>query len=400
MDRRKETQVNLQSERNWKLNPGPGGRSLLTCLLCLLLAGIASRSEAQFKTLHHFTGEADGANPTGLMQASDGNLYGTTETGGGKLDGTFFRITPAGALTTLHTFHGSLDGRNPVAGVIQASDGNLYGTTYQGGKQGGGTIFKQDLAGSFTTLHLFDRSDGYPSALLLQASDGNLYGATVGSVFMTDLMGNLTTLQNLKASLGGPLMQASDGNLYGCEYWVVKVGSGKGERLYLEGDIFRMSLSGELTLIQSFNELSGVPPPYGPLMQASDGYLYATAPGGTLSPIGVPYPDGLVFKMDLAGNVTVAHVFNGADGRSPAFGLIEGADGNFYGTTQGGGAHGLGTVFKMDAAGNVTTLHSFNGRDGYDPNGLIQAKDGYLYGTTRLDIDPLRDAGTVFRLNP
>ena len=135
--------------------------------------------------LHTFDG-TDGSNPhASLIQATDGNFYGTAYAGGDSDNGTVFRITPAGALTTLHSFDGA-DGAFPVANLVEATDGNFYGTTYFGGNCGSpgcGTVFKITPSGTLTVLYVFcsqpNCSDGsLPASPLLQASDGNFYGTT------------------------------------------------------------------------------------------------------------------------------------------------------------------------------------------------------------------------------
>ncbi len=138
-------------------------------------------------TLYSFclqSGCSDGAYPyAGLVLASDGNFYGTTTGGGTNYDGTVFKITTSGTLTTVHSFDGT-DGSVPYAGLVQAIDGNFYGTTYNGGdgndcNNGCGTIFKITLSGTVTTLHNFDGADGeLPYGGLMQAPSGFLYGTT------------------------------------------------------------------------------------------------------------------------------------------------------------------------------------------------------------------------------
>jgi uncharacterized repeat protein (TIGR03803 family) len=131
-------------------------------------------------TLHSFSNAPDGASPVaGLVQASDGDFYGTTYGGGSEGLGTVFEIAPNGVLGTLHNFD-NVDGANPSAGLVQASDGNFYGTTEYGGTHLDlGTVFKMTSSGTLTTLHSFNQTDGaHPAAGLLQASDGNFYGTT------------------------------------------------------------------------------------------------------------------------------------------------------------------------------------------------------------------------------
>ena len=285
-------------------------------------------------TLHSFGGGSDGGSPfAGLIQASDGSFYGTTYSGGVSNAGTVFKMDGAGTLTTLHSFSGRSDGGNPHAGLIQASDGSFYGTTSTGGAFGFGTVFKMDSAGTLTTLHSFSAGSdgGSPYAGLIQASDGRFYGTT------------------------------STGGAFGF------------------GTVFKVDGAGTLTTLHGFSGGSDGGLPYAGLIQASDGGFYGTTASGGASGAGT------VFKVDGAGTLTTLHSFSfGSDGGNPHAGLIQASDGSFYGTTWNGGASGAGTVFKVDGAGTLTTLHGFSGgSDGGNPEaGLIQASDGSFYGTT------------------
>src|SRR5439155_14719871 len=168
----------------------------------------------------------------GPVQGSDGNFYGTTPSGGEHFQGVVFRISQGAAHTVLHSFSGHPgEGAVPFAALAQGSDGNFYGTTALGGAHFKGTVFKINAAGSLTTLHSFSGSPGEganPVAGLVQGSDGNFYGTTglggehyLGTAFKIDPAGNLTTLHSFSGSAGegvGPLaglVQASDGNFYG-----------------------------------------------------------------------------------------------------------------------------------------------------------------------------------------
>jgi uncharacterized repeat protein (TIGR03803 family) len=182
-------------------------------------------------TLHNFDG-SHGALPLGgLIQGTNGHFYGTTYQGGPTNNGTIFEITPDGTLRTLHSFNGS-DGDSPYAGLIQGRDRNLYGTSALGGNSacefGCGTVFMMSPSGALTTLHSFNGSDGaYPYAGLIQGTDGNLYGVTFGggitttngTVFEITQGDKLITLHAFNGEDGansyGGLFQGTNGGFYG-----------------------------------------------------------------------------------------------------------------------------------------------------------------------------------------
>ena len=186
-----------------------------------------------FITLHSFTGTDGSKSFAGLLRGKNGNLYGTTYFGGAKNDGVVFQITAAGKLTTLHSFcsaSGCADGGYSYAVPVLGADGNFYGTTYLGGSKGDGTVFKMSPSGALTTLHSFEGADGsQPLAGLAAGSDGNFYGTTnlggshnAGSVFKVTPSGQFTTVHSFcsktacadgQNSYAG-LILASDGNLY------------------------------------------------------------------------------------------------------------------------------------------------------------------------------------------
>ena len=156
--------------------------NLLTIVAAIITIGCITVSAQPLTTLHSFNG-GDGRSPEAtLVQGSDGNFYGTTPLGGAHAKGTVFKIDSTGSLTTLHSFSGSpTEGANPVAGLVQGSDGNFYGTTALGGTHFRGTTFNIDATGSLTTLHSFSGSPGegaVPFAGLVQGADGNFYGTT------------------------------------------------------------------------------------------------------------------------------------------------------------------------------------------------------------------------------
>jgi len=341
-----------------------------------------------FTTLANFIA-TNGATPEGaLVLGADGNLYGTTyyggtaSTGGNGQDafGTIFSMAPSGGPTTLYSFTNGTDGSGPAAGLIQSSaDGNFYGTTSgQNGQHGFGTVFKYATATStLTTLYAFTGAgDGsVPLAGLVQGTDGNFYGTTsaggtngAGTIFQFQpSSGSLNTLysfQCLAANTGctdgrvplAGLIQGTDGNLYG----TTSAGGTGGA-----GTIFNITTTGTLTTLYSFCVASGCidgSTPVAGLMQAADGNFYGTTQvGGTTN-------NGAVFKYTPGQGLTTLYSFTGSgpDGGSPAATLVLGTDGNFYGTTQQGGAGNSGTVFQVTPAGSLSSL-PLSGTDGSNP---------------------------------
>ena len=379
----------------------------------LVLAFSAGVAHGQtYVALHSFAG-ADGFIPAcGLLQAADGNFYGTTVAGGTNSQGNVFRMDASGNVVTLHSFDGT-DGAQPKAGLIQATDGNFYGTTTIGGPTGHiGTVFRMNAAGTVTTLHEFLGSDGgSPMGVLLQASDGNLYGTTVvggsapmgqvaaGTVFKITLAGDFTSLHTFVSADGtGPvagLIQTADNGLWGTT-------TGGGANGY--GTVFKITTGGSFNVVHSFIQTGSAPEgSHGPLLLAKDGYLYGTTFKGGANGQGTG-GFGTVFKMSTLGIYETLHDFaGGAGGRIPTTGLIQATDGNFYGITSEGGASGLGIIFRMDASGNLTPLHSFalstGGQTSATPisGNLIQAKNRNLYGTAPLG--GASNFGVVFRIH-
>jgi uncharacterized repeat protein (TIGR03803 family) len=311
-------------------------------------------------------------------------------------------------LTSLHAFD-SKDGANPSAGLVQGSAGYFYGTTYYGGANSVGTVFKISAGGALTSLASFDYTDGaYPSAGLVQGSDGFFYGTTsrggtnangYGTVFQISASGLLRSLNSFGRTQdvfgvpfdGGvpnaPLVQAGNGVLYGtCSY-------GGANDSYPGGTVFEISTNGALTVLWSFTGGSDGSGPEAGLVQGRDGSFYGTTSGDFGS-------YGGVFKFRPPGTVAGLDSFTGgADGGNPWAGLVQGSDGYFYGTTAFGGTYTNGTVFRMTAGGALTSLYSFTGgNDGGNPYGvLVQGSDGYFYGTTALG--GTYTNGTVFRIS-
>jgi uncharacterized repeat protein (TIGR03803 family) len=348
----------------------------------------------------------------GLVQGTDGNFYGTTASGGTNLYfGTVFRISPSGNETDLYSFGSSpTDGNQPAAGLVQGSDGNFYGTTEGGGTPtsynnvcqcaGYGTVFRISPSGSETNLHLFNGPDGAnPAAGLVQGSDGNFYGTTYqggtynsGTVFRITASGSETNLHSFGSTPNdgsypqAGLVQGGDGNFYGTTYSGGTIGL---------GTVFRISPSGNETNLHSFVSSPDGANPLAGLVQGSDGDFYGTTRLGGTNGVGA------VFRISPSGNETVLYSFGGYpnDGLYPYAGLVQGSDGNFYGTAWDGGLVNFGTVFRISPSGSYRNLYSFRGFnvDGAFPvAGLVQGNDGNFYGTAELDGS--NGEGTVFEL--
>jgi uncharacterized repeat protein (TIGR03803 family) len=355
-------------------------------------------TNAVFSAIYLFTGGSDGSNPNaGLVQANDGFLYGTASGGGNSGNGTVFKITTNAVFTPLYSFTGGVDGANPDASLIQASDGSLYGTASGGGTSGNGTVFKITTNAVFTPLYSFFPTfqAGFSGALAV--SGGNLYGTTQGggtygqgSIVQLSTNGALTTLYSFPGGIDGEnplagLIQADNGYLYGTTEWGGTNGG--------YGTVFQSSTNGAFASLYSFNNATGANPE-ATLVQASDGWLYGTTyyGGGTNA-------DGTVFKISTNGAFTSLHSFNGADGANPGAALIQANDGYLYGTTYGGGSNTIwGTVFKISTNGDFTSMYSFGYSDGGTPeSALLQASDGWLYGTTWNG--GTNGRGTVYRIS-
>ena len=306
-------------------------------------------------------------------QGYEGTGYGGGPYGTGG--GTLFKITPSGALTTLYSFcslSGCTDGFYPFGPLVLANNGDFYGTTIGGGANCGedafcGTFFKITPGGALTTLYSFCSQGGYPAC-----TDGEQpYG----------------------------LLRAANGNFYGTTF----AGGSTGN-----GTVFEITPAGDLTTLHNFcsesncTDGSNENPNGGPLglVQATNGDFYGTTGAGGANCI--PYGGcGTVYRLTPGGTFTTLYSFcsQGApgcaeDGDLPA-GLVQGTDGNFYGTTfQGGGYpvnndNGSGTIFRITPSGALTTLYRFCSEggtsctDGGDPSApLTQDTDGNFYGTT------------------
>jgi uncharacterized repeat protein (TIGR03803 family) len=334
-----------------------------------------------FTLLYAFAGgSSDGADPYhSLILAGDGNFYGTTLHGGAGNTGTIFEISPSGVESLLFSFAAV-----PYAGLIQGSDGNFYGTTATGGSNNRGTVFEVTPGGVQTILYSFPAGSSDPYCGLIQGNDGNFYGTTgagggndAGTVFEITPGGTRTVLHAFaKTGSDGQtpyagLIQGSDGNFYGTTYTGGSAGF---------GTVFKVTPDGTETVLHSFAGGGDGANPYAGVVQGSDGNFYGTTYAGGDNGLGT------VFRLTPGGTETVLYSFagGGSDGANPEAGLIQASDGNFYGMTYRGGSSGLGTVFKLTPAGTEAVLHAFAGSsDGANPwADLVQGSDGNLYGST------------------
>jgi uncharacterized repeat protein (TIGR03803 family) len=325
-------------------------------MLVLAFATPTSSHAQTYSALYEFRAETgDPLNPqySGIIaQGRDGDLYTTTPWGGSFCTGgcgTVFKITPSGTLTVVYNFNFGTSGVAPFGGLTLGTDGTFYGTTETNGKFNYGTLFKITAGGTLTTLYNFGPCgypclEGvYPKAPPVQGTDGNFYGTT-------------TFLSN-------------GGN---------------------EGVVYKITPAGKYTTLYVFSLTSGYNPE-APLIQGTDGNFYGTTAlgGKSVQPVcyGVNSTCGTVFKMTPAGKVTFTYQFDQTHGAGPIGPVIQGTDGNFYGTTSAGGASGFGIAFKLTSAGVLTVLHDFMGTDGQTPDaGLVQANDGNFYGVTSAGI--------------
>jgi uncharacterized repeat protein (TIGR03803 family) len=356
---------------------------LLPALLVGFNTMLAPAGKAQtFTNLYSFTGTNDGGTPNGgLIQGKDGNLYGTTGYGGKQDGGTAFRISTGGALTILYSFN---DGEYFGSPLAQGTDGGFYGTSGFINGTAGGKVFKISSNGVLTVLHSFSGSDGAsPNYGVMQGRDGNFYGTTEvvqsgftgGTIYKISINGSYSVLHqfNDQAYSGpvGGLVQGTDGNLYGATY-------GDGNNSF--GTVFKISTNGVFNVLHLFDgSIEGYSPESG-LIEGKDGYFYGATPFGPFPKSG-PLGYGTIYKMSTNGMFTTIHVFDSLDGWQPNVALLQGSDGDFYGTTSIGNTN-AGFIFKISSEGNFAPLHEFSIAGGGFTQSLVQGRDGILYGST------------------
>jgi len=310
-------------------------RLRVLAVVIVIVAASATTLHAQTYTDLYNLGSNSGdpENPAwiGLFaQGRDGNLYSTSTYGGLNTEGAVFQLSPSGTMTRLWSFDATNkinSGVYPYSGLTLGTDGNFYGTTYEGGSAGFGTVFKVTASGKITTLYSFTGFNCCAYAAPIEGFDGNYYGTT------------------------------SDGG---------------GE---VFGTVYKMTPAGKVTFIYTFDGTYRYPEA---LTLGTDGNFYGTILGGSAAPYGG------VFKITPGGKFTVLYNFKSTpDGETPKGAIIQARDGNFYGTTERGGVDGFGSIYKMTPAGVLTILRSFSESDGLGLAplaGLVQATDGKFYG--------------------
>ena len=407
--------------------------TLLT-LFTLAAAPLASAQSDGFTESVFLNVGFDGSNPTGsVILAADGNFYGAATNGGSDDSGTVYKVTPSGTVSTVYSFcvkTSCADGQFPSSALIQGADGNFYGTTLNGGVNGGGIAYKVTSGGAFTTLYAFCAvysnshcTDGTNPGQLVQGTDGNFYGVAGGGVntygfsyqggivFQLTPAGKLTVLHAFCSEMNcadgtlpsSGLVQASDGNFYG-------LASSGGSTGY--GVAYRISSSGGFSVIHNFCAAGGKicddgSAPNGTLVEANDGsFLGVTQLGGPNIATGAG--GGTAFQMTTGGSLTTLYSFcsqtNCTDGYAPASGLYLATDGNYYGSTiyghQSNPQPNLDAVVFQISGSTVSTVYTFCSQeactDGENPGGLIQGADGGLYSVTTYGGE--YSAGTVFKL--
>uniref|UniRef100_UPI00333F820F choice-of-anchor tandem repeat GloVer-containing protein n=1 Tax=Castellaniella defragrans TaxID=75697 RepID=UPI00333F820F len=304
--------------------------------------------------------DVDAVEPiNGVIQASDGNFYGTTRSNRpGTVTGTLYRLTLRGEVTVLHTFGvEKADPQLPNSLLVEDQDGMFYGTTAVGGLTGDGAVYRMTRAGKFSVLHFFgdDEIDGKtPSGGLTLGADGNLYGTTEfggrdnrGIVYQLTPTGKLTVLHSFgSVSDDGEnpkngVVQDNDGNLYGT--------TGAGGRAGV-GAIFKISPNGDYALLYSFpRSVQGDGVGQSSIIAGSDGFLYGTTCSAGANRIGNDFA-GQFFRLSKQGEMTSLYSFGATpgDGVCPEDErLVAGTNGIFYGSTFAGGTHGLGTIYRM-----------------------------------------------------
>jgi uncharacterized repeat protein (TIGR03803 family) len=398
----------------------------------MLLGSAWAQTESVLYAFCHFDNCTDGEDPQASpIFDTKGNLYATASEEGSYGGGTVIRIASGRHRVLYHfcSLNNCTDGDGPVAGLIFDKKGNLYGTTGGGGAYGAGTVFKLTPSGHESVIYSFcpgghPCADGAgPSAGLIFDKEGNLYGTTyeggvsgfAGTVFKVTPSGHEHVLYSFCAQSGctdgekpwAGLVFDKQGNLYG----TTANGGANGSACYGDGcgTVFKVTPSGKESVLYSFCAESGCTDgeiPYAGLVFDKRGNLYGTTLGGGANVGGCAGGDGCgtVFKVTPSGHESVLYSFDGGDdGAFPYANLVFDKKSNLYGTAAGGGTYNWGTVFKVTPSGKESVLYSFCKQSGCDDGsspvaGLIFDAKGNLYGTA--SDGGISAGGVVYKLVP
>jgi uncharacterized repeat protein (TIGR03803 family) len=377
-----------------------------------LLAAVLAPSNLRavtLTTLSAFSG-ANGAQPiAGLVLATNGNFYGTTLKGGASNSGTVFVLSASGTVSNLVSFDG-VNAAQPAGMLTLGNDGNLYGTASAGGASNNGVVFLVTPAGALTNLASFAGVNGSaPYGGLIQASDGNFYGTTsqggdfnLGTVFMVTPGGSLRTLVSFNRAngaqpFGGLVARGTNTTFYGTTSAGGQFNCGTVFMLRISTNAVNTNGPSTNIVFTNLHAFTGAGDGAGPqagLCFGPDGNLYGTTAGGGTNGYGT------IFFLTTGGALTNLASFSRTNGATPSSPLTLAADGNLYGTTAAGGAHGAGTVFSVNTNGTMASVYSFaGGSGGGNPlyAGVVQGTNGNFYGT--LSAGGPGENGTVFQLS-
>jgi uncharacterized repeat protein (TIGR03803 family) len=285
-------------------------------------------SAGQYIELHDFDKQTEGANPQGaLLNASNGNLYGITTGQVNLIDPTIFRSDQLGNVTLLYTFAGGAQNFLQPSPLIEANNGNLYGTTSQYADAEGneGTFFEMTPGGSVNVLHTFN-GEGTPNGPVIQATDGNFYGLTTAGAYRLTSAGAFTPFSSIGTQPFGSLFQAANAKLYGVNE---------------AGSLFDLTLAGVPTNLYDFTFGNDGGVPSTALMQATDGNLYGTTSQYGTSGLGT------IFRLTPTGSLTTLYEFTSAEGGvsfSPDPAMIQGSNGVLYGLASGS----CGSIYSLN----------------------------------------------------
>lgn len=377
------------------------------------LAGLsaARAGEPRIKYVYQLgVSSDDGANPGNLLEWIDGSLYGAAGATNSSC-GSIFRIVD-GVGTTLGKWDCSKGSLNP-AGFTAGDDGNLYGTA-TGLAQRFSTLFRLNPDGVATSIVRIPYADGLYFSQLVPFGDRSFFVSAMGggdgkycqnpvgcgTVFRITLPGEVDLVETFDGGIVDPvnpngLVLAKDGYFYGASRT-----EGLGSFGYY-GTVFQVDPNGGVRIIYEFSDQNSPETPSGPLTLGKDGSLYGVGEFGGNAEGSNDQGDGGVFQLDVNGNRKMYVDFDGYNGRYPMGNLVLANDGNLYGTTfQGGGiSRGFGTIFRMTPTGALSAVYTFTGEPTdaeYPQFGMIQASDGKLYGTAN---GGLHGQGVVFQLD-